>query len=200
MLGSKQSSTPVNGNRNTDLHGITTVETVSPKLETSRILPWIRVCNAVTYCHSLAVSTSLFCQVLILLYKKFAKLDSRQDVRVTGIQDSQGSDSEQSTASGTQLVVTTLEVVDLSLGQHSVVLQLGLSQHWGVTSDDNQLSLTGSQGLDSGLVAQAVLTGLDNQGQLSVDVLRSLTLWGLQLLVWRFGHLRDGTTTVVVFV
>lgn len=136
--------------------------------------------------HSPIHSTPHNCQVSRLLYKKLVKLNSRQDVRVTGIQDSQGTNSEQSTADGTQLVVTTLEVVDLSLGQHSVVLQLRLSQHWGVTSDDNQLGLTVSQGLDSGLVAQAVLTGLDNQTQLGVDVFSSLTLWGLFMLVWRY--------------
>lgn len=66
----------------------------------------------------------------------------------------------------------------MSLGQHSVVLQLRLSQDWGVTGDDDQLSLTRSQGLDGRLVAQGVLTGLDNQTQLGVDVLVVLALWG----------------------
>lgn len=79
-------------------------------------------------------------------------VQSGQDIRVTSIQNSHGTNSEQLTANGTQFIVTTLEVVNLSLGQHSVVFQFRLSQNWGVTSNDNQLSLGGSQGLDNGLV------------------------------------------------
>lgn len=77
---------------------------------------------------------------------------SSQDVGVTGVQNGNDTDSEQLTDSGTQLVVATLEVVDLGLGQHGVVLQLRLSQDWGVGSDDDQLGLTLSQSLDGRLV------------------------------------------------
>lgn len=111
-------------------------------------------------------------------------LDSRQNVRVTSVQNGHGTNSEQLTADGTQLVVTALEVVDLGLGQHGVVLQLRLSQDWGVTSNDNQLGLAGSQSLNGRLVTQGVLTGFDNQTQLGVDVLSSLVLWGLMMLVF----------------
>ena len=104
---------------------------------------------------------------------------SGQDVGVTSIENSQSTDSEKLTDNGTQFIVTTLEVVNLSLGQHGVVFQLRLSQDWGVTSNDDQLGLTGSQGLNNGLVAQGVLTGLDNQTQLGVDVIGRLVLWGL---------------------
>lgn len=106
-------------------------------------------------------------------------LNGRQNVRVTSVQNRQGTDSEQLTTGSTQLVVATWEVVQWSLRQHSVVLQLRLSQDWGVTGDDNQLGLTVSQGLDNGLVAQGVLTGLDNQTQLGVNSLLVLSLWGL---------------------
>lgn len=74
----------------------------------------------------------------------------------------------------------------MSLGQHSVVFQLRLSQDWGVTSNDDQLSLTSSQGLDGRLVTQGVFTGFDNQTQLGVNVFGVLSLWGLQLLVMWF--------------
>lgn len=90
-------------------------------------------------------------------------LDRRQNVGVTGIQDSHSTNSEHLTANGTQFVVTSLEVEDLGLGQHSVVLQLRLSQDRSVSCDDNQLSLTSSESLDSGLESQGVLTGFDSQ-------------------------------------
>lgn len=67
---------------------------------------------------------------------------SGQDIGVTGIQNGDDTDSEQLTDGGTQFVVTTLEVVDLGLGQHGVVFQLRLSQDWGVGSNDDQLRLT----------------------------------------------------------
>lgn len=75
--------------------------------------------------------------------------NGRKDVGVTGVQDRHNTDSEQLTTNSSQLVVTTLEVVDLGLGQHGVVFQLRLSQDWGVTGNDNQLGLTSSQGLDN---------------------------------------------------
>ena len=85
-----------------------------------------------------------------------------KDVRVTSVQNRQGTDSEQLTTDSTQFVVTTLEVVDWGLGQHGVVFQFRLSQNWSVTSNDDQLGLTSSQGLDNGLVTKGVLTRLDN--------------------------------------
>lgn len=107
-------------------------------------------------------------------------LDNRQDVRVTGVQDGQDTDSEQLTTGSAQLVVAALEVVDRSLGQHGVVLQLGLSQDRGVGGDDDHLSLVLSDRLDGRLVAKGVLTGLDGQGQLGVHKVGILlALWGL---------------------
>ena len=87
-----------------------------------------------------------------MLYYTFHLGQSGQDIGVTGFQDSDNTDSEQLTDSGTQLVVATLEVVDLGLGQHGVVLQLRLSQDWGVGSNNDQLGLTLSQSLDGRFV------------------------------------------------
>lgn len=87
-----------------------------------------------------------------MLYYTFHLGQSGQDIGVTGFQDSDNTDSEQLTDGSTQFVVTTLEVVDLSLGQHSVIFQFGLSQNWSVSGNDDQLRLTLSQRLDSGLV------------------------------------------------
>lgn len=85
-------------------------------------------------------------------YSAFHLSQSGQDVGVTGVQNGDDTDSEQLTDGSTQLVVTTLEVVDSGLGQHGVVFQLRLSQDWGVGSNDDQLGLTLSQSLDGGLV------------------------------------------------
>lgn len=86
----------------------------------------------------------------------------------------------------------------MSLGQHSVVLQLGLSQHWGVTCDDDQLGLTRSQSLDGRLVTQGVLTGFDNQTQLGVNVLGVLVLWGLDVstLISKLGPDKSAHDTI----
>lgn len=46
-----------------------------------------------------------------------------------------------------------------------------------VVGDDDQLGLTLAEGLQSLLVAQAVLAGFHDQSQTSVDALQSLFLW-----------------------
>ena len=74
-----------------------------------------------------------------------------------------------------------MEVVDGGLRQHGVVFQFGLSQHGGVTGDDDQLGLASSQRLDNRLVTKGVLTRLDNQTELGVDVFLSLRLGGLDV-------------------
>lgn len=55
-----------------------------------------------------------------------------ENVRVTSVNDGEGSDSEQFTAGGTQLDVVSSVVVDVALGQHGVVLELRLSERRGV--------------------------------------------------------------------
>lgn len=56
-------------------------------------------------------------------------------------------------ARGETYVVAT-EVVDGSLGQHAVVLELRLAERRSVASNDDQLGLAGAEGLESRLVAQ----------------------------------------------
>lgn len=46
-------------------------------------------------------------------------------------------------------------MVDGSLRQHAVVLELALAERRGVASDDDQLGLAGSQALERRLVAQS---------------------------------------------
>lgn len=87
---------------------------------------------------------------------------SGQDIGVTSIQNGNDTNSEQLTDGSTQFVVTTLEIVYSSLRQHSVIFQFGLSQHWGVGSNDNQLGLTLSQRLNGRFVTKGIFTRLDN--------------------------------------
>ena len=50
--------------------------------------------------------------------------------------------------------VVTGEVMDVGLGQHGVVLELTLAERRGVTSDDDELGLSGSKGLEGRFVSE----------------------------------------------
>lgn len=50
--------------------------------------------------------------------------------------------------------VVAAEVVDGSLGQHAVVLELTLAERGSVASNDDQLGLAGTEALESRLVTQ----------------------------------------------
>lgn len=56
--------------------------------------------------------------------------------------------------------VVAVEVVDRGLGQHGVVLQLGLPQRRGVAGDEDELCLAGAEGLEGRLVSEHDLAGL----------------------------------------
>ena len=62
-----------------------------------------------------------------------------QDVRITGISDGENTGTEELTTSGTKIDVVTVVVVNTSLGQHGVVLNLRLTERRTVTSNDDQL-------------------------------------------------------------
>jgi len=98
--------------------------------------------------------------------------------------------------------------VDLSLGEHGVVLELGLAERRGVacimsldvfseycdlsilTSNDDELGLARTESLEDGLVAKGDLTRLHHQRETAVDgVGGSLSLLGghcdrLCVLMW----------------
>lgn len=62
------------------------------------------------------------------------------------------------------------EVVDRSLGQHGVVLQLRLAERRSVGSNDDQFGLARAQSLHGRLGTQGDLTGLHHQGEPGVDL------------------------------
>jgi len=62
-----------------------------------------------------------------------------QDIRITSISDRENTGTEELTTSGTKIDVVTIVVVNTSLGQHGVVLDLRLAERRTVTSNDDQL-------------------------------------------------------------
>ena len=91
------------------------------------------------------------------------------DVRVPGVSDAQGTDKEIFSTSSPQLVVVASVVMDTSLGQHGVVLDLRLAERRRVVGNDHQLALAVPQGFESLLVAEAILARLHHQSQPGVD-------------------------------
>jgi len=79
------------------------------------------------------------------------------DVRVSGVGDGESTNSEVLSTSCSKHIVVSSIVVDSSLGQHGVVLNLRLAERWGVVGDDHQLALAIPQGLEGLLVAKDVL-------------------------------------------
>jgi len=96
------------------------------------------------------------------------------DVRVSGVGDGESTDSEVLSTGGSKFVVVASVVVDSSLSQHGVVLDLRLAERWSVVGNDHQLALAVSQGLEGLLVSQDILAGLHDQGESGVDRLIAL--------------------------
>jgi hypothetical protein len=101
------------------------------------------------------------------------------DVRIAGVGDAQCAHTEVLAAGGAQVDVVAAVVVHAGLGEHGVVLDLGLAQGRAVVGDDDELALAAAQRLERGGVAQRVLAGLHDQRQPVVDgLLRLLGLLG----------------------
>ncbi|GMT04761.1 hypothetical protein PENTCL1PPCAC_26935, partial [Pristionchus entomophagus] len=85
-------------------------------------------------------------------------------------------DTEELSASGSELDVVSVVVMDSGLGEHGVVLDLRLSESRGIAGDNDKLGLSTAEGLEGLLVSEAVLSRLHDHGQSGVDVLRRLLL------------------------
>jgi hypothetical protein len=101
---------------------------------------------------------------------------SSQDVGISGINDTHGGDVEELSASGSKLNVGSRVMVDRDLGEHSVVLNLGLPQRRAVVSDEDKLGLVEAEGLEGGLVSKDSLSGAHNHLKARVGVLAVLSL------------------------
>ena len=67
-------------------------------------------------------------------------------------------------------------MVDTSLRQHGVVLDLTFTQLWCVGADDDQFCFTLSEGLQRASVAQSVFATLHDESQSGVDAFASFLL------------------------
>ena len=66
-------------------------------------------------------------------------LKGTEDIGVTSISDGDSRHSEVLSASGTEIHAVALVVVDGGLGEHSVILELRLSQRRTVVGNEDQL-------------------------------------------------------------
>ncbi len=93
------------------------------------------------------------------------------DVRVTGVGDGEGGGAEVLAAGGAEVQVGAVVVVDGGLGEHAVVLELGLADGVAVVGDDDDLGAAGAEGTHGLVEAKAVLAGLHDEGDLGVEVI-----------------------------
>ena len=77
------------------------------------------------------------------------------------------------TAGSTERNVVSGVEDNLGLGEDSVVLDFCLSDGGAVVGEDDELGLTGSEGSEGALVAKSVLSTLDDEAELAVDVIGS---------------------------
>jgi len=96
-------------------------------------------------------------------------LNRSDDVRVTWVGDGESANSEVFTASCAESNVVALVVLDQSLGEERVVLNLRLSEWRGVGRKHDELGLARPKRLEGGPVAKGVLAGLHHECQLGVD-------------------------------
>ena len=93
------------------------------------------------------------------------------DIGVTGISDGEGGGTEVLTAGGAEVQVGAVVVVDGGLGEHAVVLELGLADGVAVVGDNDDLSAASTEGSHGLVEAEAVLAGLHDEGDLRVEVI-----------------------------
>jgi len=93
------------------------------------------------------------------------------DIRVTGVSDGKAGGAEVLAASGTEVQVGAIVVVDGSLGEHAVVLEFGLADGVAVVGDDDDLGAASTEGAHGLVEAKAVLAGLHDERDLGVEVI-----------------------------
>ena len=66
-------------------------------------------------------------------------LEGTENIRITSIGNRNSRDSKVLSTSSTKIHTASLIMVNGSLGEHSIILELGLSQRRAVISNENQL-------------------------------------------------------------
>lgn len=119
-------------------------------------------------------SVSFTNNIAVLYLLSYLSLGDGEDIRITGVGDCHNGNTVELTARGTQIDVVTGVVVDIGLGQHSVVLQLRAAESRAVRRDQQELCLTSSHSLENALQSESVFSRLDDQCELAVNSFRSL--------------------------
>ncbi|KAL7491822.1 hypothetical protein ACHAWT_001084, partial [Skeletonema menzelii] len=99
-----------------------------------------------------------------------------QDVRISSINDRDDRAVEHLSAGSSKSSVVTAVVVNLNLGEHGKVLNLGLTQRRAVGGDENHLRLSSAESLQSRLVSKDSLSRLHNKLETRVHRLNVLLL------------------------
>ena len=108
---------------------------------------------------------------MFVFFSNFLLIYLFGDIRVTGVSDGEGGGTEVLTAGGAEVQVGAVVVVDGGLGEHAVVLELGLADGVAVVGDNDDLSATSTEGSHGLVEAEAVLAGLHDEGDLRVEVI-----------------------------
>jgi len=115
------------------------------------------------------VVTNNFTKWFIFNSHLLFNLNSRQDIRVTFVQNADNRAIVEFTAGISQGTVIPSVMVDSYLGKHGQVLNLGLAQLRAVGGNQNHLGLALAQSLDGSLCPQKNLSGLHNKLETTVD-------------------------------
>ena len=112
----------------------------------------------------------------------YSEEEEGEDVRITWVDDGHAGDTEVLFASGSKGVVVpgvdkSRRVVLLgNLCEHGVVLNLGLAKGGAVVRHDDEACLSLPEELEGLLVAELVLSRLDDKLELAVDVISRVLL------------------------
>lgn len=100
-----------------------------------------------------------------------------KNVGITGIDDGKDGAVEELTAGSSKIGVVAAVMVDLGLGKHGKVLDLGLAKGRAVGGDEDHLGLALAEGLGRGLVSEDGLAGLHDQLEARIHVFDILLLY-----------------------
>ena len=92
------------------------------------------------------------------VFLDLGRRERADDVAIAGVDNAHNAGSEELAACGAELDVVPGEMVDVGLGQHRIILDLGLAEGRAVVGNNDQLRLPISEGLQSLLVPKVVLS------------------------------------------
>ena len=100
-----------------------------------------------------------------------------EDIRISSISDGEDRAVEDLSASSSKSSVVSIVVVNIGLGKHGNVLNLGSAKRRAVVGDEDHLSLSFAHALQGCLVSKGSLSGLHNQLDAGVHGVYGLLLF-----------------------